>query len=573
MSFYSKELGERVLRILARAERISSELVETARSNSGATDDGELLTHLLDNGSLDVGLVHTVISRAYALRRAELTDASISIDAFGTLPIDLIEKHKMIPYALDEETLHVALVDPTEVSNAANLRAIAGKNIEFALITHAMFKSLFEGERIQSVIKASKRSQTENNQISAGTSAKTRRSRFPLDNDELTPELCDHILYYALEVGASDIHIEVFRESARVRMRIDGVLQTVGLYSEYLFAYYEAIIARFKILAGADISEKRLPQDGAITIPFSKTEEVDLRFNVLPGKNGERIVMRVLRGDPSLQLDRLGIDKADYDKIIDAIQVPQGMVLVTGPTGSGKTTTLYGALQHVNSPRVNIMTAEDPVEYYLEGIGQVQANERIGLSFASILRAFLRQDPEIILVGEIRDQETVDIAVKAALTGHLLLSTLHTNDAVATITRMTNMGVPNFMVSAALSLVVAQRLARPNCQHCLVSDPISSPQILTKIGFNEIETQNVDARIGKGCENCNGSGLKGRRGIYEVLRVTDEVEEEILRGAQANEIIDAARKDGFRTMQEIGRQFIAEGILSIAEYQRVLVMG
>jgi len=248
------------------------------------------------------------------------------------------------------------------------------------------------------------------------------------------------------------------------------------------------------------------------------------------------------------------------------------MVLVTGPTGSGKTTTLYGCLQHINEPELNIMTAEDPVEYYLEGVGQTQANEKIGLTFNSILRAFLRQDPEVILVGEIRDQETVEIAVKAALTGHLLLSTLHTNDAIATITRLMNMGVPPFMIAAATSLIVAQRLGRPNCQNCLVEDPQATPESLRRAGFSEEEARNVRPMIGGGCDVCGGSGYKGRRGVYEVLRITPALEEAILKEALAPELLAAAKQDGFETMQEIARGFIRDGIFSVAEYTRILVL-
>ena len=269
-----------------------------------------------------------------------------------------------------------------------------------------------------------------------------------------------------------------------MRFRIDGRLEVREEYSDYLLRHYLGVVTRFKIMADCDISEKRLPQDGGITIKY-KNEDIDFRFNVLPGKNGERIVMRILKGDPSPSLSKLGFSETNYNNIIEAITAPQGMVLVTGPTGSGKTTTLYGCLQHINEPELNIMTAEDPVEYYLEGVGQTQANEKIGLTFNSILRAFLRQDPEVILVGEIRDQETVEIAVKAALTGHLLLSTLHTNDAIATITRLMNMGVPPFMIAAATSLIVAQRLGRPNCQNCLVDDTQATPDALRRLGFSE----------------------------------------------------------------------------------------
>ena len=331
------------------------------------------------------------------------------------------------------------------------------------------------------------------------------------------------------------------------------------------------MVTRFKILADCDISEKRLPQDGGITMRYAG-EDIDFRFNVLPGKYGERIVMRILKGDPSLSLDRIGLSKQNYDNVIEAITAPQGMVLVTGPTGSGKTTTLYGCLQHINDPQTNIMTAEDPVEYYLEGVAQTQANERIGLTFNAILRAFLRQDPEVILVGEIRDQETVEIAVKAALTGHLLLSTLHTNDAIATITRLMNMGVPPFMIAAATSLIMAQRLGRPNCQNCLVDDVQISVEDLVRIGFTPEEAPDVKPKMGVGCDKCGGSGYKGRRGVYEVLRITPALEEAILREALAPELLAAAREDGFETMQDIARGFIKEGIFSYAEYSRILVL-
>ena len=324
---------------------------------------------------------------------------------------------------------------------------------------------------------------------------------------------------------------------------------------------------RFKILADCDIAERRLPQDGAITFKLEGGQEIDFRFNTLPTKNGERLVMRILAGDSVLSLDQIGFDKADYEKVKDAIHAPQGMVLVTGPTGSGKTTTLYAALKEINRPDINILTAEDPVEYYLEGAGQVEANEKIGLSFSAILRSFLRQDPEVILVGEIRDQETIDIAIKAALTGHLLFSTLHTNDAIATVSRILNMGVPNFMISSAVSLIIAQRLARKNCEFCLEDDPKAKPEILIKLGFKEEELPHIHPKHGAGCEKCNSKGLAGRRGIYEVLRITDALEEAILNGEQAPALLAAAKKDGFKTMQETGRELIRDGILSIEEYQ------
>lgn len=396
------------------------------------------------------------------------------------------------------------------------------------------------------------------------------RDKWQVSDPDLVIRFCDQILFEAVKTKVSDIHIECFRDSAKIRMRQDGTMIVKPLYSDYLFKHYSAIITRFKIMADCDISERRLPQDGAITIKGPGNEDVDFRFNVLPTKNGERIVMRILAGDPALSLEKLGFDKEDYNKIIDAITAPQGMVLVTGPTGSGKTTTLYGALQYINKPDINILTAEDPVEYYLEGAGQVQANEKIGLTFSEILRSFLRQDPEVILVGEIRDQETIDIAIKAALTGHLLLSTLHTNDSISTITRLQNMGVPNFMISSALAIIIAQRLARTNCANCLEDDPRATLDNLIKIGFSETEAQEVKAKRGKGCVTCNGTGLKGRKGIYEVLRMTKKIEQAIIANGTAPELLKAAKEDGFKTMQEIARGFIAQGFISIEEFQSTL---
>ena len=417
-----------------------------------------------------------------------------------------------------------------------------------------------------------KEEKKESKPVSAKKSAtiKTLKEKWNLNDPDLVMEFCQQILIHAVQTKVSDIHIESFRDFAQVRMRKDGAMETQEIYSPYLFKYYMAVTTRFKILADCDISEKRVPQDGAITIKDNDGNEVDFRFNVMPTKNGERIVMRILAGDPALSLDKIGFEPEDYTKVIDAITAPQGMVLVTGPTGSGKTTTLYGALQYINRPDINILTAEDPVEYYLEGAGQVQANEKIGLSFSSILRAFLRQDPEVILVGEIRDQETIDIAIKAALTGHLLLSTLHTNDAIATITRILNMGVPNFMISSALSLVVAQRLARKNCPACSEIDTRATPEILAKIGFKGDDIHNVKPKKGIGCKVCEGKGIKGRQGIYEVLRITPALEEAILKNEQAPALLEAARKDGFRTMTEIGRDFVAKGVISIEEFQASL---
>lgn len=565
MQTFNNDVADKVLRVLQSANRLDQTLVSEARSTTSGSS-AEVLERLIRSRGVDEELVHTVLSRAYSLRRVDLEARQIDVRALSLIPTNFIDQHNALPYEVEQRFLRVGIVDPTTATLAGQLKSISNFNIEFQLLTLSNFEALRGHERVQSVLDAAKKARR-----GPQAAARKKRSRFALDDDELVPEFCDHILHTALETGTSDIHIEPFRDIARVRFRIDGRLVVRSEYSDYLKRHFLGVITRFKIMADCDISERRLPQDGGITIPF-EGEDVDFRFNVLPGKNGERIVMRILKGDPSLSLDKIGLSRTNYDLIIDAITAPQGMVLVTGPTGSGKTTTLYGCLQHINDPELNIMTAEDPVEYYLEGVGQTQANERIGLTFNAILRAFLRQDPEVILVGEIRDQETVEIAVKAALTGHLLLSTLHTNDAIATITRLMNMGVPPFMIAAATSLIVAQRLGRPNCKNCLAPDSQADIEALLRIGFSETEAAEVTPKIGVGCEQCGGTGYKGRSGIYEVLRITPTLEDAILREALAPELLAAAKSDGFETMQDIARGFVKDGIFSIAEYTRILVL-
>lgn len=565
MAGYAKVVAERIFRILDSAGRLDKVVMDETRQSVTSDEPGDWLIHMIEHKTIDEELVQTVLSRAYALRRAKLNIGDIDIRCIELVPPDFIDKNTALPFAAEDRFLKVAIVDPSTTSLSGELRLLSRYNIEFHLISYSNFLSLRQHEKISLILDARKQRQENQGQ-------RHQRARFSPDNEEQVPAFVDHILNTAISSDTSDIHIEPFRDMARVRFRIDGRLKARTEYTDYLIKNYQAVITRLKIMASCDISEKRLPQDGAITLTW-RGEDIDFRFNVLPGKNGERVVMRILKGDPALNLDKIGIPDKDYDKVIDAITSPQGMVLVTGPTGSGKTTTLYGALRYINDEQLNIMTAEDPVEYYLEGIGQVQANEKIGLDFASILRAFLRQDPEVILVGEIRDQETLDTAIKAALTGHLLLSTLHTNDAIATITRLLNMGVPHYMVTAAVTIIIAQRLARANCPHCLVADNTISPEALRRIGFNDDDLDHVAPAKGAGCRECGGSGYKGRRGIYEVLSMTPRLEASIQNGGLANELKEAAQQDGFHSMQDMGRSLICEQSISVEEFTRVLVLG
>jgi type IV pilus assembly protein PilB len=389
-------------------------------------------------------------------------------------------------------------------------------------------------------------------------------------------KFANNIIGEAILKGVSDIHIEPYKKTSRVRFRLDGMLQNMDQYESFLHENYNAVVTRIKIVSKLDIAERRIPQDGAISFKLKKeniTKEVDLRVSILPTNNNERIVMRILNKDAGeKKLDELGFEDEDYDKLRKAISSPQGMILVTGPTGSGKTTTLYSILKDINKPELNILTAEDPVEYEMDGIGQVQVRDDIGYTFATALRSFLRQDPEVILVGEIRDKDTVDIALKAALTGHLVFSTIHTNDAPSTITRLQNMGTPNYLIAAALSLVMAQRLARKNCPDCKEIDESLNPKLLSSIGLTPEQAARAKVYKGKGCENCNGTGYKGRMGIYEILEITKELKQAVLNNAGQEELVTLAKKQGFRTMQDMGKEMLLASDLSFSEYERVLTV-
>jgi type IV pilus assembly protein PilB len=378
-------------------------------------------------------------------------------------------------------------------------------------------------------------------------------------------KLVNLILTDAIKKGASDIHIEPYEKIFRVRYRIDGVLYDVMQPPARLRA---AITSRVKIMAQLDIAERRLPQDGRIKIKMGG-REMDYRVSTLPTLFGEKVVMRLLdKGNLQLDMTKLGFDPQVLSDFEAALLLPYGMVLVTGPTGSGKTTTLYSALNRLNTTETNIMTAEDPVEFNLSGINQVQTKAEIGLSFAAALRSFLRQDPDVIMVGEIRDFETAEIAVKAALTGHLVLSTLHTNDAPSTISRLLNMGVEPFLVAASTNVIVAQRLARRICQGCKQVVPVPA-QALTSVGFDAEEAKTLKVMKGKGCMSCSETGYKGRVALYEVMVIKENIKEAVLQGASAMELRELGRKNGMQTLREAGLQKMREGVTTVEEVLRV----
>ena len=397
------------------------------------------------------------------------------------------------------------------------------------------------------------------------------------ENDEVLADISgdvvsvvDKMLSEAVINGTSDIHIETFKDISQIRFRGGGTLLVQNQYQSFIKKNYNAVIARIKILANLDIAERRLPQDGKISYTAKDDTEVDFRISILPTSLGERVVIRILDSSSlAVTINAIGFTKKQEKEFVTAVSAPQGMVLVTGPTGSGKSTTLYGAMNFLNEPDVNILTAEDPVEYTMAGISQVQIREEIGLTFANALRSFLRQDPEIILVGEIRDTETADIASKAALTGHLVLSTLHTNSAVGAISRLINMGLPPYLVASSLTAVVAQRLVRVNCEKCKIEIKKDNAEVKE---FIELYKINASAKLmkGEGCKACNQTGYKGRKGVHEILTISPVIEAAITENKSDQEIIEIAKKNSFMSLAESAVRFVEDGTLSVAEYLRVI---
>lgn len=572
MPTYAVEVVRKVLTLFAQANKVTREDYQKVK------DLEDPLQGLVQIGLITEDEVVECLSNAYAMGIMNPKEL-VNIDplAMSGLNANQVKHFKAMPVALNEDRLKVIVADPSAASAAGQILASTGKESDIFLVRASdLDMAIQQLPSIEEVLKP-KADRTAEAEVEKPSSSipkiskrRKKEQKWDPDNPAQVADFVFAILVLAADKDASDIHIERYQSGARMRFRLNGKLEIIDEMGDFLNGNFNAVVARLKLMASCDIAEKRLAQDGALSFNYND-ESIDVRFSSLPTKFGESLVMRLLRGDPSLSIDKIGFPPEDLEKLIKAIHSPQGMVLVTGPTGSGKTTTLYGCLQWINSPDKNIMTAEDPVEYTLEGVRQTAAREDIGLSFSNILRAFLRQDPEVILVGEIRDKETADIAIKAALTGHLLLSTLHTNSSIATLQRLGNMGIPNYMLAAALSVIVAQRLARKNCSNCLIDDDRATLEVLTYIGFEEYELSDFKAKRGGGCEACGQSGFKGRQGIYELLQIDRDVEQAILAGdTPAHELEEIARQNGFKTMQEIGRDFIRQGFLSVEEYQNVI---
>ncbi len=558
------------------AKKIGELLIQegliTAAQLSQALDDqrhsGERIgATLVKQGIIDENTLYDFIAKQYSCPQVSLSKLTVEKAIASLIPLDIMHKYQAVPFGLMGNTLHVAMADPGNLFIIDDLRFLTRKNIQIHVASDSVLKqviaSISSQEDSLDNLLGSLKDEVEVDLSQAGddidiSSLEDAAGQAPV------VKLVNLILMDAIRKHASDIHVEPYEKIMRIRFRIDGVLYEMMRPPIQL---RNAIISRLKILARLDIAERRLPQDGRIRLK-AKGTEMDFRVSVLPTLFGEKIVLRLL-DKSGLQLDmtKLGFEELQYKNFRDAIYLPFGMVLVTGPTGSGKTTTLYSALSDLNKVAHNISTAEDPIEYNLVGINQVQVHDAIGLSFASALRAFLRQDPDIIMVGEIRDFETAEIAVKAALTGHLVLSTLHTNDAPSTINRLLNMGVEAFLVASAVNLVVAQRLVRKVCTECKTVEEVSAETLLD-LGVLDEEIGTFKCYHGKGCANCNDTGYRGRVALYEVMPLYEQIRELVLMGASAAEIKKESIRLGMTTLRRAGINKLKEGVTSVEEVIR-----
>ncbi len=553
------------------------------------------------------------LSQQYGVPALNLSEVRVDSGIIKLVPAEMAKKYQILPVSRVGATLTIAMSDPSNIFAVDDVKFMTGYNVEVAVTSESALLNAIgyyfgggakqarqtEPEKAaeQDTQAASKILEAkdfvmneEEEALDEGPSMETmvdvdefdKVVGSALDDIEAIEEkdesegikeveapivkLVNGILVNAIKARASDIHVEPYESSLRVRYRVDGVLYSVMNLPLKIKA---ALTSRLKIMSKLDIAERRLPQDGRIKLKLGRKREIDFRVSTLPCLFGEKTVLRLLdKSNLQVDLTKLGFEELALQDFMSALDKPYGMLLVTGPTGSGKTTTLYSALNYLNKPGINIMTSEDPVEYNFMGINQVQIKEDIGLNFAAALRSFLRQDPDIIMVGEIRDFETAEISIKAALTGHLVLSTLHTNDAPSTINRLLNMGIEPFLVSSSVILILAQRLARKICPNCKAEEKVPPPA-LVKVGFTEEEAASLKVYKGKGCPVCNNSGYKGRIALYEVMLARDEIKELVLQGASTDEIKKAAVRGGMKTLRMSGLTKVKDGVTTIDEVLRV----
>lgn len=556
------KLGE----MLVESGLISKEQLLAALKSQRASG-GKLGENLVRVGAiLDEEEMASFIARQMNLGIITLSEIEIDEETVRLVPKDLAQKYLLIPVSRTNRVLTVATADPRNVQALDAIKFITGCTVKPVVAPEGQIRACLEryySADMQREMNDILGAASEEMEVVKESEAESEAATMATIDDAPLVKLVNKILLDAIRQGASDIHIEVYEKVMRVRYRVDGTLREV---STLPFKLRQAIISRLKIMSNLDISERRLPQDGRIKLKTPNGKTVDLRVSCLPCIFGEKVVMRILdQSNLQLDLGKLGLHEKGRQDLQDALEAPYGMILVTGPTGSGKSTTLYSALSTINSPDVNIMTAEDPVEYNLPGINQVQVHSEIGLTFAAALRSFLRQDPDIIMVGEMRDLETAEIGVKAALTGHLVLSTLHTNDAPSTINRLVDMGIEPFLVASSVRLIVAQRLVRRICPNCKVEET-EKPLILQRLlHLDDSQFAALKTWKGQGCDLCNGTGYKGRQGIYEIMPITNSLKQLIIDRASTTEIGEQAVSEGVLTLRAAAMRLLEEGITTATE--------
>jgi len=561
-------LNERIGELLVKENLLSADQLRQAREGA-ASKGGRLGAEITQLGFLDEVELTDFVAKQYGVPSINLDDFDIDREVLGLIPEDVALKHGVVPVNRAGSTLILATADPSNIFALDDIKFLTGYNIQPVVASEDAIKRCIDGlyeqaDVLEEVMAGFDDSDIDviqmDDDVDAGELGKEAE-------DAPVVKLVNLILTDAIKKSCSDIHIEPYEKSFRVRYRIDGVLYEVMKPPMKL---KNALTSRVKIMSELDIAERRLPQDGRIKLKLGRGKEMDFRVSVLPTLFGEKIVLRLLdKSNLQLDMTKLGFEEPQLGDFKNCIHQPFGMVLVTGPTGSGKTTTLYSALSELNQVGENLSTAEDPVEFNLGGINQVQMHEDIGLNFAAALRSFLRQDPDIIMVGEIRDFETAEIAVKAALTGHMVLSTLHTNDAPSTVNRLLNMGIEPFLVASSVNCIVAQRLARKVCDNCREPDEEVTVEELVAAGMNEEEAGRVAPVKGGGCSLCSDTGFKGRIAVYEVMVMTEELKEFVLNGASTAEVKREAIRGGMVTLRRSALNKIHEGTTSLSEVYRV----
>lgn len=557
----------RFAELLVKGGIVSREQLSEAQKKE--KESGSSVTkELVRLGFTNEDALTNFLAKQFGIEIIELVPGEIEDSVFSLVPPQIVQKHQLIPYKLLGSTLTVVVSDPTDLVAINEVKFVTGYGVRLAMATPANIKKTLEhrfgGVSYDDVLKRFGDGEMEVVQESDDVNLQELQQA-TMDAPVVT--LVNAILADAAKRRCSDIHIEPYEKIFRVRFRIDGVLQEIMSPPLRL---KNALVSRLKVMAGLDIAERRLTQDGRIKLKMGVGGELDIRVSILPTLFGEKVVMRLLdKSNLQLDMSKLGFDPQNLKDFQEAIHKPYGMILITGPTGSGKSTTLYSALSELNKPDVNISTAEDPVEYNLVGINQVQVRDPIGLSFAACLRSFLRQDPDIIMVGEIRDLETAQIAIKASLTGHLVLSTLHTNDCPATVDRLMNMGVEPFLLTSSINIILAQRLVRKICDKCKEPTEIK-PEVLSNLGVDAADiSAGFPAFQGRGCNNCSGTGYRGRLAVYEVMVMHESLKEMILKSASAMEIKREAVKLGMSTLRMSALQKVRDGWTTVDETIRV----